>query len=58
MGKYSEVEAFLIEEIQQLPALWKTIDPNYKIAVMKEDVWREVAEAMNWETGKTYLHKL
>lgn len=58
MGKYSDVEAFLIEEVRRFPALWKTTDPNYKMAVVKENAWREVAEAVNREAGKNYSRKL
>ena len=57
MGKYSDVEAFLIEEVRRFPALWKTTDSNYKNAVVKENAWREVTEAVNREAGKTYSRK-
>ena len=58
MRKYSDVEAVLIEEVRRFPALWRTTDPNYKIALVKENARREVAEAVNRETGKTYSRKL
>ena len=46
MEQYSNVEAVLLEEVRRFPAMWKTTVPNYKIAVVKENAWREVAEAV------------
>ena len=52
------MEALLIEEVRRFPCLWKTTDTNYKNAVMKENAWRNVTEAVNREAGKTYSGKL
>ena len=45
MGKYSDVEPLVIEEVRKFPALWG--NQNYKNTVVKEKSWREVAETFN-----------
>ena len=37
MGKYSDVEALLIEEVRKYPVLWNTSNPNYKNRTKKEN---------------------
>ena len=54
MGKYSDVEALLIEEVRKYPVLWNTANPNYKNKTIKENAWIAVSISVNYESGKTY----
>ena len=54
MGKYSDVEALLIEEVRKYPVLWNTSNPCYKNRTTKENVWTAVSVSVNEKSGKTY----
>ena len=54
MGKYSDVEPQLIEEVRKYPCLWDTNDPDYKNKIKKENAWVAVTSAVNTATGKSY----
>ena len=50
MGKYSDVEALLIEEVRKYPlypVLWNTSNPNYKNRTKKENAWIAVSVSVN-----------
>ena len=47
MGKYSDVEALLIEEVRKYPVLWNTSNPNYKNRTKKENAWIAVSISVN-----------
>lgn len=54
MGKYSDVEALLIEEVRKYPILWNTSNPNYKNRTKKGNAWSAVLVSVNEKSGKTY----
>lgn len=54
IGKYSDVEAILIEAVRKHPCLWNTSEAKYKNRTVKENAWTAVAEEVNAESGKTY----
>ena len=52
MGKYSDIEALLIEEVRKYPVLWNTSNPNYKNRTTKENAWTAVSVSVNEKSGK------
>jgi len=46
MGKNSDVEALLIEEVRKYPVLWNTSNPNYKNRTKKENAWTAVRDSL------------
>ena len=54
MGKYSDIEALLIEEVRKYPVLWNTSNPNCKNRTTKENAWNAVSVSVNEKSGKIY----
>ena len=54
MGKYSDVEALLIEEVKKYPILWNTSNPNDKNRTKKENAWTAVSVSVNEKSGNLF----